>query len=100
MSTDREPEISEQRTGFAGAFLAGQRAVFKTPRWQFVCWVLAGVVVGNVVRAVLVSKYAMTGSQASFFATIAVILTGLIAVLALAVGPRAKTRRASASRSK
>jgi hypothetical protein len=70
------------------AYRAGRSRVFEMPRWRFFLLVLLGIVVENVVRGWLVAKYSLPRSEATFYATIAVALYGLIAAGVLAFSSR------------
>src|SRR5580658_2409992 len=95
MSTDNEFDKDTTSSRFAGSYLTGKTSVLKTPRWKFYFWGVAGILIGNLVRSWLVSKYSISQSETFFFATIAVILTGLVGGLALLLGAVREARRGS-----
>ena len=91
MATNTEPERAPARA--EPAYLAGRRAVLGMPRWTFSVVVILAIVVGNVVRDWLVSKYSLPRSEAFLIASIAVILYGLTVGVFITLAVRRGSRR-------
>jgi len=77
-------EDSSKKSDFKTAYGAGKRTVLGLPRWRFYLLVILGIVVGNVVKGWLISRYSLPRSEACFLATVAVIVFGSVAGLVIA----------------
>jgi len=75
-----------RKSAFTDPYDAGKQTVLTAPRWKFYVLVIAGIAIGSVVKAVLISRYSLPRSEAYFFATVAVVLWGLVGAIFIAFG--------------
>jgi len=92
MLANKEPANVLARNDFLSAYLAG-KTVMGIPRWKFYLIVIFAMVVGNVVRDWLVSKFSLPRSEAFLLASVAVALYGLTVGLFLRFAVRRGSRR-------
>jgi hypothetical protein len=78
-----EPERDPARAAFLSAYLAGSKTVTGIPRWKFSLSVILAMILGNVVRHLLVSRYSLPQPEATLLFFIAVILFALLVGFAL-----------------
>jgi hypothetical protein len=83
MPTNNEPERAPART--LAPYFSEKIPTLEAPRWKLWVLVILGIILGNVVRDFLVSKYSLSRSEAFLLAFAAVMSFGLVGGFALKI---------------
>ena len=76
-------ETAKAPTGTRPSYFTEKIPGLGVPRWRFGAFIILCIILGNVFRNFLVSKYSLPQSEAFFFSFIAVVLFGMVCGLVL-----------------